>query len=103
MFQQNKSKCGLIISSFIQGKITIVHSSQEDKKHSILTGSLQVQKLIQLLKKRNNKGFYYGNSYLNFQWERGGKRVKRNGLKGVKLSSCLKLLSTLRVVEQFNL
>lgn len=35
-----------------------------------------------------------------------GKEVvneRRNGQKGVKLSSCQKLLSTLQVVEQFNL
>ena len=32
------------------------------------------------------------------EWKR-----KRDGLKGVKLSSCQKPASTLRVVEQFNL
>lgn len=31
------------------------------------------------------------------------EKERRNGVKGVKLSSCQKLVSTLRVVEQFNL
>lgn len=46
------------------------------------------------------------NLILNICLFLGGKEVvkeRRNGLKGVKLSSCLRLVSTLRVVEQFNL